>query len=99
MTNQTTNQIEPTFENLRTILLEEIIRPYAYGAQDEEKVCTIVNRTQAILDALYCTDEGLPTVDKKAARRILYQINGTYNDAVYTAQRRTGEILNALRGL
>lgn len=98
MTN-TTKKITPTFENLRAILLEDILRPQAYGAQDEEKVCTIVNRAQSLLDAIYGTDEGLPEIERQTARRVLYQINGTYNDAVYTAQRRAGEILNALRGM
>lgn len=98
MTN-TTEKITPTFENLRNILLEEIIRPQAYNDFDEEKICTIVNRTQSLLDALYGDDEGLPEIERRAARRVLYQINGTYNDAVYTAQTRAGRVLNALRGL
>lgn len=98
MTN-TTEKIAPTFENLRNILLEEIIHPQAYSDTDEEKVCTIVNRTQSLLDAIYGDDEGLPEIERRTARRVLYQINGTYNDAVYTAQARASRVLNALRGL
>lgn len=96
MTNN--NMIEPTFENLRTILLEDIMKGIFYGQQDEEKVCTIVNRTQYILDALSDGDE-ITAIDKKVAARLLHQVKGTYEDAVYTAQRRAGAILNELRGL
>ena len=93
--------IQMTYENLRTILLEKIIRPAAYGAWDEEKVATIVNRAQDILGSIFWDDDAdeAPEVDAITARRVLYQVNGTYNDAVYTAQRRAGEILNGLRGL
>lgn len=91
-------QIEPTFENLRQILLEDIMSGVFYGQQDEEKICTIVNRTQYILDAL--NDGETPdTISHSSARRLLYQVKGTYEDAVYTAQRRAGAVLNALRGL
>lgn len=91
-------QIEPTFENLRQILLKEIMSGVFYEQQDEEKICTIVNRTQYILDAL-CDGEEIVTIDSRIARRLLYQVKGTYEDAVYTAQRRAGAVLNALRGM
>ncbi len=91
-------QIEPTYENLRQILLEEIMSGVFYGQADEEKVATIVSRTQDILDAL-CDGEEITTIDSRLARRLLYQVKGTYEDAVYTAQRRAGAVLNALRGL
>ena len=90
-----------SYQDLRTILLEDIIRRTAYGAQDEDKVATIVNHAQEILNEIFwdeSTDEA-PEIDRTTARRVLYQVNGTYNDAVYMAQRRTGEILNALRGM
>ena len=93
--------IKATYANLRTILLEEVLTGIYYGQQDEEKVATIVNRAGEIITAIFWDDDapGAPTVDRATARRVLYQVKGTYEDAVYTAQTRAGQILNALRGL
>ena len=93
--------IKATYANLRTILLEEIMNGIHYGQQDEEKGATIVNRAGAILDEIFWDEDapGAPTVSHATARRVLYQVKGAYEDAVYTAQTRAGQILNALRGL
>ena len=90
-----------TYADLRTLLLEEIMTGIYYGEQDEEKVATIVNRSAAILEEIFWDDDAdkAPTIPARAARRVLYQVKGTYEDAVYTAQTRASQILNALRGL
>lgn len=90
-----------TYDELRALLLDEIMTGIFYGKQDEEKVATIVNRAEEILAEFFWDDDAdkAPTIPARTARRVLYQVKGTYEDAVYTAQKRTGEILNALRGM
>ena len=87
-----------TYENIL-----EIARTEArgiYHGDDEEKLATIANRAANILDAIFGDDGGdAPEIPARAARRVVYQAVGIYDDAIYTAQRRTGEILNALRGM
>ena len=93
-------QITLTYKDLRDVLLD-IINPPAYGAWDEDKVATIVTRAEEILDMFFTDDNTTepPVIEYKVARRVLYQVKGTYEDAIYTAQRRAGEMMNALRGV
>lgn len=66
---------------------------------DADKLHTITNRSFEILATIFWTGDEAPEIDKHLAHRVVYQVAGTYTDAIYTGLRRATAALDVLRGM
>lgn len=91
-------QITLTTENILEIARTEAGSVFQKET-DDEKLRTIVNRSFEILATIFWTGDDAPEIDERLARRVVYQVAGTYTDAIYTGLRRATAALDVLRGM
>lgn len=91
-------QIKLTNENILEIARTEAGSPFNKET-DEDKLRTITNRSFEILAAIFWTGDEAPEIDEYLAHRVVYQVAGTYTDAIYTGLRRATAALDVLRGM
>lgn len=87
-----------SYENILEIAREEAGSPFQKET-DDDKLHTIANRSLEILGAIFWTGDEAPEIDARLAHRVVYQVAGTYTDAIYTGLRRVSSALDVLRGM